>query len=87
MNNKNNLAEKKIAVIGLGYVGLPLAVEFGKIRNVIGFDNSKIRIRFEIIIIIFIQSKVKVINKEVKSVFLDYLWLENRRKFQPRQTM
>lgn len=44
MNNKNNLAEKKIAVIGLGYVGLPLAVEFGKIRNVIGFDNSKIRI-------------------------------------------
>ena len=44
MNNKNNLAENKIAVIGLGYVGLPLAVEFGKIRNVIGFDNSKIRI-------------------------------------------
>lgn len=27
-----------IAVIGLGYVGLPLAVEFGKIRGVIGFD-------------------------------------------------
>lgn len=34
--------EKKIAVIGLGYVGLPLAVEFGKVRSVIGFDiNSK----------------------------------------------
>lgn len=29
---------KKIAVIGLGYVGLPLAVEFGKIRNTVGFD-------------------------------------------------
>ncbi len=28
----------KIAVIGLGYVGLPLAVEFGKIQPVIGFD-------------------------------------------------
>ncbi|MFN7883237.1 MAG: nucleotide sugar dehydrogenase, partial [bacterium] len=28
----------KIAVIGLGYVGLPLAVEFGKIRPVLGFD-------------------------------------------------
>ena len=28
----------KIAVIGLGYVGLPLAVEFGKRRPVIGFD-------------------------------------------------
>jgi UDP-N-acetyl-D-glucosamine/UDP-N-acetyl-D-galactosamine dehydrogenase len=33
---------KVIAIIGLGYVGLPLAVEFGKIRPVIGFDiNSK----------------------------------------------
>ena len=32
----------KIAVIGLGYVGLPLAVEFGKHRSVIGFDiNTK----------------------------------------------
>ena len=31
---------KKIAVIGLGYVGLPLAVEFGKQRPVIGFDIS-----------------------------------------------
>ena len=29
---------KTIAVIGLGYVGLPLAVEFGKSRPVIGFD-------------------------------------------------
>ena len=34
--------KKKIAIIGLGYVGLPLAVEFGKKRNVVGFDiNSK----------------------------------------------
>lgn len=32
------LDTEKIAVIGLGYVGLPLAVEFGKIRPVIGFD-------------------------------------------------
>jgi UDP-N-acetyl-D-galactosamine dehydrogenase len=35
---------KKIAVIGLGYVGLPLAVEFGKIRPVIGFDINEGRI-------------------------------------------
>lgn len=28
-----------IAIIGLGYVGLPLAVEFGKRRPVVGFDN------------------------------------------------
>lgn len=33
-----------IAVIGLGYVGLPLAVEFGKIRPVIGFDIDPSRI-------------------------------------------
>jgi UDP-N-acetyl-D-galactosamine dehydrogenase len=33
---------KTIAVIGLGYVGLPLAVEFGKVRATIGFDiNAK----------------------------------------------
>ncbi len=35
---KMNSDEKKIAVIGLGYVGLPLAVEFGKKRPVLGFD-------------------------------------------------
>tara|TARA_B110000008_G_C16928846_1_gene547888 strand:- start:133 stop:1401 length:1269 start_codon:yes stop_codon:yes gene_type:complete len=35
---------KKIALIGLGYVGLPLAIEFGKKRDVIGFDINKDRI-------------------------------------------
>ena len=35
----------KIAIIGLGYVGLPLAVEFAKKRPVIGFDISRKRIR------------------------------------------
>jgi UDP-N-acetyl-D-galactosamine dehydrogenase len=35
---------KIIAVIGLGYVGLPLAVEFGKYRPVIGFDINPTRI-------------------------------------------
>ena len=39
-----NLESRKIAVIGLGYVGLPLAVEFGKTRSVIGFDISQSRI-------------------------------------------
>ena len=38
------MKNKKIAVIGLGYVGLPLAVEFGKKREVIGFDINKDRI-------------------------------------------
>ena len=35
---------KKIAVVGLGYVGLPVAIEFGKKRDVIGFDINKDRI-------------------------------------------
>ena len=34
--------ELRIAVIGLGYVGLPLAIEFAKKYNVVGFDiNSE----------------------------------------------
>ena len=36
--------EINIAVIGLGYVGLPLAVEFRKKYNVVGFDLDEIRI-------------------------------------------
>jgi UDP-N-acetyl-D-galactosamine dehydrogenase len=39
-----NPDKKTIAVIGLGYVGLPLAVEFGKIRKVIGYDINSVRI-------------------------------------------
>lgn len=35
---------KKIGVIGLGYVGLPLAVEFGKKLETVGFDINKLRI-------------------------------------------
>ena len=35
---------KKIAIIGLGYVGLPLAVEFGKARSTLGFDIDTFRI-------------------------------------------
>ncbi len=35
----------KIGVIGLGYVGLPLAVEFGKKYNVVGFDINQERIK------------------------------------------
>lgn len=40
MKSKNQI----ISVIGLGYVGLPLAVEFGKIRPVLGFDINEGRI-------------------------------------------
>ncbi|MDH0134426.1 Vi polysaccharide biosynthesis protein VipA/TviB [Pseudomonas putida] len=40
----NVLMNIKLAVIGLGYVGLPLAVEFGKHREVVGFDINASRI-------------------------------------------
>jgi UDP-N-acetyl-D-glucosamine/UDP-N-acetyl-D-galactosamine dehydrogenase len=36
--------KNKIAIVGLGYVGLPLAVEFGKIRDVVGFDINGERV-------------------------------------------
>ncbi|MFI8608344.1 Vi polysaccharide biosynthesis UDP-N-acetylglucosamine C-6 dehydrogenase TviB [Pseudomonas sp. NPDC077649] len=39
------LEDVRLAVIGLGYVGLPLAVEFGKVRSVVGFDINAPRIR------------------------------------------
>ncbi len=38
------MKDTKIAIIGLGYVGLPLAIEFGKIYETLGFDTNKSRI-------------------------------------------
>lgn len=40
-----DILSSKIAVIGLGYVGLPLAVEFGKKYKTVGFDINESRIR------------------------------------------
>jgi threonine dehydrogenase-like Zn-dependent dehydrogenase len=36
--------ERVISVIGLGYVGLPVAVAFGKVRRTVGFDINPVRI-------------------------------------------
>ena len=44
MEIMTNLDNEKIAIIGLGYVGLPLAVEFGKRRSVVGFDINASRV-------------------------------------------
>ncbi|MBI0425639.1 Vi polysaccharide biosynthesis UDP-N-acetylglucosamine C-6 dehydrogenase TviB [Psychrobacter sp. NG27] len=44
MNELHDIKNLKIAVIGLGYVGLPLAVEFGKQHPVVGFDINASRI-------------------------------------------
>ena len=40
-----NIEKMNIAVIGLGYVGLPLAIEFGKKYNVVGFDMDESRVK------------------------------------------
>ncbi len=45
MSNQNTIVENaRIAVIGLGYVGLPLAIEFGKKYDVLGFDINRERV-------------------------------------------
>jgi len=41
----NNLGNRRVAIIGLGYVGLPLAVEFGKKFETVGFDVNELRIK------------------------------------------
>ena len=41
----NNIENLRIAVVGLGYVGLPLAVEFGKRFETIGFDINEARVK------------------------------------------
>ena len=42
MIKKNNMRKFKIGIIGLGYVGLPLANEFAKKYETYGFDIKKI---------------------------------------------
>ena len=44
INNKLNFSNYRIAIIGLGYVGLPLAVEFGTKYKTIGYDLKEKRI-------------------------------------------
>ena len=44
MLDKLNAGENKIAVIGLGYVGLPIALEFGRKFKTIGFDINEQRV-------------------------------------------
>ena len=64
MNNK------KIALIGLGYVGLPLAVEFGKKRTVVGFDIDQLRVND---LKNGIDSTLETTSEELKdAVYLSY---------------
>ena len=61
MNKKTN--QLNLAIIGLGYVGLPLALEFAKKRNVIAFDIKKKRIRE---LKIGLDKNLEVTKKEIQ---------------------
>jgi len=55
--------EIKIAIIGLGYVGLPLAIEFGKSYKTFGFDINKSRINE---LLVGVDRTLEVGSKELK---------------------
>ncbi len=61
--------KKSIAVVGLGYVGLPLAVEFARIFNVIGFDIKKYRIEE---LSSGFDRTGEVTRKQLKSIRIDF---------------
>ena len=62
----------KICIVGLGYVGLPLALEFNRKYNVIGFDLNKNRINqlkkkliLTMILILLIIKKLKILLLQI----------------------
>ena len=57
MSDEFELEKIRVAVIGLGYVGLPLAVELGKQVPVTGFDVSEVRI-LELIVGLIVHWKL-----------------------------
>lgn len=59
---------KKISVIGLGYVGLPIALEFSKFFKVVGYDKNKVRVNNLIkgIDTNFEFNKKKIIRSRIK---------------------
>ena len=59
----SDLKHNKIAIIGLGYVGLPLAVEFGKKYETVGFDINQARIQE---LIKGVDSTLEVDSAEIK---------------------
>jgi len=64
---KNKIKNLKLAVIGLGYVGLPLALELAKKNSVIGFDINKKRINE---LIAGIDKNLEFKKKEIKNINL-----------------
>ena len=58
---------KKIAIIGLGYVGLPLAIEFSKKYKVVAFDNNPKRIE---------SKKALTLLKKLKKLEISQFFLQ-----------
>ncbi len=56
--------QDKIAIVGLGYVGLPLAVEFGKYLDTVGFDIDTERVEE---LKAFQDRTLEVLSEEIKS--------------------
>lgn len=77
MNLYNTLLDKneKVAVVGLGYVGMPLAVAFAKKLNVIGFDLNKNKIE---LYKSGIDPTNEVGNEEIRKTNLDFTSDEKR---------
>jgi UDP-N-acetyl-D-galactosamine dehydrogenase len=72
MDQIKDVKDVKIGVIGLGYVGLPLAVEFGKKYPVIGFDINALRIAALITFCaLFLKANSpEIFNRPIKSIVM-----------------
>ena len=61
---------KKIAIVGLGYVGLPLSVEFGKKRRTFGYDVDEKRVEE---LLKGLDSTLETTSKELSdAIYLSY---------------
>lgn len=67
--------EEKIAVVGLGYVGMPLAIEFAKEVGVIGFDNNKEKVEKYLR---GIDVTNEVGNEALRATTVEFTWDEER---------
>lgn len=69
--------QEKISVIGLGYVGMPIAVSFAKKINVVGFDINKEKVQQYID---GIDATKEVGDEEIKKSKVEFTWDENKLK-------
>ena len=68
--------ERSIAIVGLGYVGLPLSIELAKHLVVIGFDINELRIKD---LLKGIDSTNEVSTKEIKKSNITYRKIGRRK--------